>query len=218
MSLPSPPGPPLTPTVSAAREQLQNELSKPQYQAARPTLFDILWKDITDWFNSLTGPAVAGPGISQTLILTIIAIVVIAGLVVGFVIFGVPRLNRRSRISGALFGVNDDRDAAALRRAAETAAAAGDYAVAIEEGFRAIARGLAERGVVTTFPGTTAHGFAGLASGAFPEAAGSLEQAASLFDGVRYLGDAGTESNWVVIRSVERSLRESRPRLDEAFA
>jgi hypothetical protein len=218
MSLPSPQGPPLTPTVAAAREQLQNELSKPQYQAARPTLFDILWKDITDWFNSLTAPVVAGQGISQTLILTLIAVIVIAGLVVGFVIFGVPRINRRSRISGALFGVDDDRDAGSLRRAAEAAAASGDYALAIEEGFRAIARGLAERGVVTTFPGTTAHGFAGLASGAFPDAANSLEQAASLFDGVRYLGDAGTETNWIVIRSVERTLRGSRPRLDEAFA
>ena len=114
--------------------------------------------------------------------------------------------------------MHDDRDALALRRAAEAAAAAGDYDIAIEEEFRAIARGLSERGVVTTFPGTTAHGFAGLASVAFPGAGESLEQAASLFDGVRYLGDAGTENGWIMIRSLERTLRESKPRLDEAFA
>jgi hypothetical protein len=218
MSLPPPPGPPLTPTVAAAREQLQNELSKPQYQAARPTLFDILWKDIVDWFESLTSPpAGTGLGISQSLILTVVAVIVIAGLIVGFVLFGVPRLNRRSRISGSLFGLDDDRDAAALRRAAEQAAAARDYALAIEEEFRAIARGLSQRGVVTTFPGTTAHGFAGLAAVTFPESAGSLERAATLFDGVRYLGEVGTEKDWIVLRTLESTLRETKPRLETAL-
>ena len=39
-----------------------------------------------------------------------------------------------------------------MRRAAERAAAAGDYTTAIAELFRALARGLAERTVVTTHP------------------------------------------------------------------
>jgi hypothetical protein len=138
--------------------------------------------------------------------------------VVGFILFGVPRLNRRSAVSGTLFGEHDVRDSAALRRAAEAAALAGDYATAIEEGFRSIARALAERGVVSTFPGTTAHGFAALAAGPFPAMAGTLEHAAGLFDGVRYLGAAGTGSDWIVVRDLERELSRARPRLDEALA
>jgi hypothetical protein len=218
MSLPKPPGPPLTPTVTGAREQLHNELVKPQYQAARPTLFDQLWKAIMDWFNSLTSNGGTGLGGSPALILTIVGIVVLAALIVGFLLFGVPRLNRRSRAAGQLFGEQDDRAALTLLRAAEAAARAGDYSAAIEEGFRSIARGLAERGVVSTFPGTTAHGFAALAVVPFPASAETLQGAADLFDGVRYLGAQGTESDWLVVRGLERELGRTRPRLDEAFA
>jgi hypothetical protein len=56
---------------------------------------------------------------------------VIAALIVGFILFGVPRLNQRSKSLGALFGDEDDRDSTTLRRAAERAAAAGDYTIAI---------------------------------------------------------------------------------------
>jgi hypothetical protein len=218
MSLPVPPGPPLTPTASGARDQLHNELTKPQYQAARPTLFDELWNAIVKWFDSL-GSA-GGPGLSGSpaLILTVVGIVVVVALVVGFMIFGVPRLNRRSRVSGSLFGEQDDRAALTLRRSAEAAANAGDYATAIEEGFRAIARGLAERGVVDTFPGTTAHGFAALAAVPFPASGRDLDHAADMFDGVRYLGSAGTQSGWQSVRDLERELSRTRPRLDEALA
>jgi Domain of unknown function (DUF4129) len=218
MSLPKPPGPPLTSTVAGAREQLHNELVKPQYQAARPTLFDQLWKAIMDWFNSLTSTGGTGLGGSPTLILIVVGIVVLAALIVGFLLFGVPRLNRRSRAVGQLFGEQDDRAALTLVRAAEAAARAGDYSTAIEEGFRSIARGLAERGVVSTFPGTTAHGFAALAVIPFPASTGTLPRAADLFDGVRYLGATGTESGWLVVRDLERELGRTRPRLDEAFA
>jgi hypothetical protein len=217
MSLPAPPGPPLTPTVAGARAQLHNELLKPQYQAARPTLFDQLWKAISDWFNSLTGVKVSGLPGGPALILIVVGAVILAALIVGFVLFGVPRLNRRSAVAGVLFGEQDERDAAALRRAADAAAAAGDFGTAIEEGFRSIARGLGERGVVTTFPGTTAHGFSAFAAVSFPASRSTLERAADLFDGVRYLGALGTENGWALVRDLERELSRARPRLDEAL-
>jgi hypothetical protein len=218
MSLRTPPGPPLTPTVAGAREQLSGELSKPQYQAARPTLFDELWTAITNWFNSLTSTGGSGLGGSPALILIIVGAVVVAALIVGFILFGLPRFNRRSASSGALFGVDDERDAAALRRSAEAAASAGDYTTAIEEGFRAVARALSERGVISTFPGTTAHGFARLAAQPFPAAGAALERAAALFDGVRYLGAPGTEADWMIVRELDRELGRTRPLLDEALA
>jgi hypothetical protein len=217
MTIRIPPGPPLTPTVAGARAQLHSELVKPQYQAARPTLFDQVLKAITDWFESLGSGGGQGVAVGPGLILTVIGVVVVLALVIGFLIFGVPRLNRRSRVSGTLFGEQDDRTSVALRRAADTAAASGDFATAIEEGFRSIARGLAERGIITTYPGTTAHGFAALAIVPFPDSSQRLEHAADLFDGVRYLGVSGTESGWLLIRDLEQMLSRARPRLDESL-
>jgi hypothetical protein len=219
---PAPPDtPPLTPTAEQAHQQLLQELSKPQYQSGRPTAATLITQQLSDWFqnlidwvNSLFGKGGLGPGPGTTIVVVVIAIVIIAALVVGFILFGVPRLNRRSGSSGSLFGDEDDRDSATLRRAAEYAAAAGDYTTAIEEEFRSIARGLSERTVVTTFPGTTAHGFAGEATASFPPLGAQLASAADAFDRVRYLGGAGTEIEWLEMRALEQSLRAARPLFD----
>src|SRR5690606_32969609 len=99
----------------------------------------------------------------------IIVIVIAALLLVAFLIFGLPRLNRRSSVTGSLFGEDDARTAADMRAAAEKAASRGDYALATAEMFRSIARGLAERTVLSTSPGTTAHDFGVRAGRAFPD-------------------------------------------------
>jgi hypothetical protein len=104
-----------------------------------------------------------------------------------------------------------------LRRAAERAAASGDFATAIAEAFRAIARGLSERTVLTTFPGTTADGFARQAAASFPESADALRAAADSFDGVRYLGAPGSDAEWLSIAALERELRSARPTLQGAL-
>jgi hypothetical protein len=174
------------------------------------------FNQLLKWIDSLLGKGGLGLGPSTAIVVFVIAVIIIALLIVGFFIFGVPRLNRRGRATGALFGEEDDRDSTALRRAAERAAAAGDFTTAIEEGFRSIARGLAERVVVTTFPGTTAHGFALEAAVSFPQARDDLANAANSFDSVRYLGRAGTEAEWLAVSALERSLRSSRPVFDRA--
>ena len=210
----SPDRPPLDPTAEHARSQLAQELAKAKFGAARPGPIDLAVQWLQNWFNSLFDRVgnsfIGGPGV----IILIVVLVVIAAIVVAFFVFGLPRLNRRSAITGALFGTEDDRGADELRRAAERAAAAGDFATAIEEGFRAIARGLAERTIVTTFPGTTAHSFAVQAAGAFPDLGEELSAAADAFDAVRYLGVAGTEAAWVTVRSLETRLRATRPLLE----
>lgn len=223
---PAPPDtPPLTPTAEHARQQLLQELSKPQYQSGRPNAGTLITQQLSDWFqnlidwiNSLFGKGGLGLGPGTTIVVVVIALVIIAALVVGFVLFGVPRLNRRSRSLGSLFGDEDNRDSTTLRRAAERAADAGDYTTAIEEEFRSIARGLSERTVVSTFPGTTAHGFAVEATASFPSYGAALARAADAFDAVRYLGVAGTEGEWLAMRSLEQSLRTTRPILDLASA
>ena len=208
--------PPLDPTAQQARDQLQQELSKPQYQAARPSLLDQIVADIEKWLQSLFNGKFLGPGIDPTpLIIAVIALIVVVAAIVGYIIFGRPRINARRKAAGALFGEEDDRDASNLRRDAERAAAAGDYTTAIEDAFRAIARGLSERTVLATFPGTTAHGFANEATTSFPEFATQLTAAANSFDGVRYLGFEGTREQWLAVSELERQLRSAKPLLAE---
>jgi hypothetical protein len=211
----SPSAPPLDPNSAEARQQLAHELAKAGYQSAKPTLIQLIEKALSDWFASIRPFGVAGVGDSLGLV---IVILLIAALAVGFLIFGVPRLNRRARSVGSLFGDEDERDSVTLRRAAEAAAAAGDYATAIAEEFRAIARGLSERTVVVTFPGTTAHGFAERAALSFPASSAALRAAADSFDGVRYLSASGSEAEWLAVSALERALRAAKPILEGALA
>lgn len=215
----SPDSPPLDPTASQARAQLAQELAKPQYTSAKPSPIQEALQKFLDWVGSLfqgAGSAVSGGG--PALIVIVIVVVVIAAVIVGFLVFGLPRINRRSKSTGGLFGDDDDRDSNSLRRAAEQAAARGDFAAAIEEEFRAIARNLSERVIVTTFPGTTAHGFAVQAATAFPEFGGELARTADVFDAVRYLGSTATEVEWLAVKSLEERLRTARPTLETVDA
>jgi hypothetical protein len=202
--------PPLDPTAKQARDELLRELSKPEYQSGKANWAAQIIKWFQDWIDSLQ----IGRGAASLSLLgwVILLVIVLIALVIAFLIFGVPRLNRRRSVSGALFGADDSRSSTALRAAAEKAAADGDYVTAIAEEFRAIARGLSERSVISTFPGTTATGFARQAAESFPSSAAELGTAAVSFDDVRYLGRLGSEAEWMSVRALERSLRDAKPR------
>ncbi len=201
---------PVDPDGPEARRWLLDELSKPAYQAAKPSWFDQLVKQIEDWINSLINGlgSVQIPGIGNLLGIVAVAIVAVL-LVVAFLVFGLPRISRRSS-AGALFAEHDARDAATMRRDAERAAASGDYTAAIAELFRALARGLDERTLVSTFPGSTASDLAARAGAVFPDAASRLHDASTSFDGVRYLGASGTITEWERLVALERELRTAR--------
>ena len=76
--------------------------------------------------------------------------------------------------------------------------------------FRAIARGLAERALVTTTPGTTARDFSTRAGATFPYLADRLAESAASFDGVRYLDRHGTPEQYEAITALERDVRAAR--------
>jgi len=104
--------PPLGPTGPTAQEWLKHELAKPEYQAAKPTWFDHLAQQISDWFASL-GANVSG---DAGWILASIGIAIAAALIVGaFVVFGLPRL-RKQHAAAAVFDEDDGRTTADLRR------------------------------------------------------------------------------------------------------
>lgn len=201
---------PLDPDAEEARRWVLAELSDPRYEAAKPSWFDRLAAAFWDWVTSLNvGGTTSPPGV----LLAIVVLLLVAALVAAFLIFGVPALNRRSAVSGSLFGRDDERPAVAIRKAADEAAARGDWALAIEEAFRAIARGLAERTILATSPGTTVHGFAARAGSAFPDLAARLAAAADAFDRVRYLGQSGTENEFRMVAALEEELGAARAAL-----
>jgi hypothetical protein len=163
---------------------------------------------VQDWLGSLFSGS--GNGVDGGLV-AVLVVAVVAIVVAGFLIFGMPRLNRRSTAGGEILGEDDRRDAAAMRKDAESAAGAHDWTLAIQELFRALAKGLAERTIVSVSPGTTAHDLGVRASAAFPQERDRLGRAASVFDGVRYLDAQGTEQDYMELASLERALRAARP-------
>jgi hypothetical protein len=204
---------PVDPDAPEAQDWIVEELSKPEYQAAQPTLFDRISRGIFEWLMDAlrNGGQLEGP---PTLVLAIVLVLVIGAIVFAILIFGVPRRGRRSAVAGAIFGEHDERSAARMRQDAERAAALGDFSTAIAELFRAIARGLAEREVVTTFPGTTATDFAARSGSVFPAQAERLRLAAQDFDGVRYLDHTGTAQQYAAMAGLERDLRNARAQVE----
>ncbi len=203
---------PVDPDSPEAKRWLIAELAKPQYQQARPSPLEDWINGFLDWLNGLLdslGNAQI-PGIGGLLPIVLVGVVVVL-LVIAFLVFGLPRINRRSRPAGELFGEDDDRDADALRRDAQRAAAAGDFTTAGAELFRATARRLDERTIVSAFPGSTARDVARRASAAFPAAAERLAAAAADFDAVRYLDVPGTEQQWRRMEQLDAELHDARP-------
>jgi len=199
---------PLDPDQGEGQQWLRDELAKAEYQQAKPTLIDQIGQAIGKWFGDLLGGVGhTPPAVGIAIVLAIAAVVV----VILVLVYGLPRLNRRSAAIGALFGDDERRSAAELRADAEAAARRGEWAAAIADMFRSIARGLAERELVATLPGTTAHAFAERAAQPFPDAGAALAQAATAFDHVRYLGEAGTREAFDDVAALEARLRAARP-------
>ncbi len=209
--LPLPLDVPVDPDAPEARRWILDELSKPQYAAARPSWWDLVVQAIGDWLSSLRLGSLHGPPV---LALAVVGILLAAGVVVGLALFGRPRLGARSRGVAGVLEDEDERDAATMRRDADRAASTGDWPLAIAESFRALARGLAERSVLALAPGTTAHGVAREAARAFPSLARELEVAARDFDAVRYLGASGGRDAFERLRALDRALDRARPVLE----
>ncbi|WP_043322166.1 DUF4129 domain-containing protein [Mycetocola saprophilus] len=201
--------PPLTPDAPEAHDWLSNELTKPEYAAATPNLFDRLVTEFLGWLGRLFSGSIDGPGDwVPVLLLLLLAAAVVAAIL----IWGRPRLNRaRASTTQALFGERDTRSAAEIRAAAARAAAAGNYDLAVLEGYRALCRDLDERTIIVLDPGSTAHQAAGAASRAFPAFGEVLARTANDFDAVRYLSVPATAQQWERIRSTDESLRAQRP-------
>ncbi len=200
---------PLVPDGDEARRWAERELTDPVYEAAEPNFFDRMARAVFEFFENLFNAEVDG---QWGLLLALIALgILIVIVVAAIVVWGLPRSTRRIRAAtGSLFGDDDERSAAELRRAAAAHAARDEWDSAIIVRFRALARGLAERGIVETPPGATVHAFARAAASAFPAHADALETAAAAFDDVRYLRRPGTPDLYARVASVDDAVAAAR--------
>lgn len=194
---------PVEPDAPDARELLLDELSDPAYAESQPTWFDLLSQAVLDWLGSLR---FGEGGAFSPLVLVILLVLGVIAVLTAILIYGLPRWRQRNRLDDELFGERDRRTARQLRRDAEKAASAGDWATAIAERYRAIARALDERTIVTTLPGTTGHGFASAAGRQFGEHAAALQRAADRFDEVRYLGQLGDAEGYAFVRELDDAI------------
>lgn len=201
---------PLIPDGDEAREWAQRELADPVYDQARPTPFDRFAQAVGEWFANLFSAEVPGQ-LGATLALVAAGVVIVV-IVAAFLIWGVPRATPRAHHAVMpLFGEDETRSAARLRADAADAAARGRWDDAIIQGFRALARGTVERGVVSTPPGATVHAYARAAGRVFPAHADALEEAATAFDDVRYLRRPGTEQLYRVVADIDAAVVAARP-------
>lgn len=201
-------GAPLTPDGDEAREWAERELSNPAYAEAQPNVIDRFAGEVVRFITRLF---MGGEGGSFPWIPVIVGVLVAVLIVVAFLVWGRPRALVRNRRTGDLFGDTDQRNAAQLREDAQAHANKNEWDAAIIVRFRALARGLHERAVLDTNPGTTVHTFAREAGMLFPASKSELDAVAGIFDDVRYLRRPGTSELFARVTALDDDLVVSLP-------
>lgn len=201
---------PLLPDPDQAQEWAERELADPSYQAAEPSIIDRAAQAVVRFLDDLLRiPNTDGWGPAALIVL---AVLVVAAIVVGILIWGRPRRSvRATPAARALFDDDDTRSADELRAEAEAAARRGAWDDAVVLRFRAVARGLSERGLVDPPPGATVRAFAREAARALPALTEGLDTAATTFDDVRYLRRPGTADRYRLVVELDDAAVRTRP-------
>ena len=204
---------PLIPDGDQAQQWAEEELSNPAYDAAEPTWFDRLaaWvvNTVVDLFTGKTFQQWGWDGTAALITLSILVTL----LVIGLVIWGVPRVRARARGDESpleLFGEVEHRSISQLRRLAEEYADNGDWDNAIVFRFRALARAAVEQELATVVPGLTAQAFARAIAQTAPTIGADVADAADTFDDVRYLRRSGTQQMYERIVRADEHVDEAR--------
>lgn len=183
-----------------AQELARRELSRHEYDEARPPWLLRLARALLDEFAELVGRASgAVPGGTFGLLMLTLLLV---GLVT-LVVLRVRPSAARSRSRDELFG-DVVLTAARHREAAEQHAASGRFAEAVRERLRAIVRELESRGVLDPRPGRTVDEVARDAGAAVPTVAAPLQRGATVFDEVWYGGRVADRAAYDVLVEVDQ--------------
>ncbi|NJC22941.1 hypothetical protein BJ994_002017 [Arthrobacter pigmenti] len=208
-------GVPVQPDDEEARQLLQEELSKPVYQEAEPSLLERIWTEILNWLGELLGQIRGVDAGLGTILLAVGAavVIVIAVLLVR------PRLNARRKRSGpAVFEQTSRLSAEAHRALADEAAAGSNWDEALTERFRAITRSAEERLVLDDQPGRTAGEVADRLQGAFSAFETDISWLALRFNEVHYGARPATPSDYERSVALDRNLTVSQPQSARATA
>ncbi|WP_330359630.1 DUF4129 domain-containing protein [Actinosynnema sp. ALI-1.44] len=171
----------------AARDAAVRELSDPAYRDAEPSMFAKVLRWVLDRLGELLG------SVSSVMPGGVVGLAILFALLMVAIVVVRLRVGKvaRAAASAAVFA-GRKLTAADHRRAALAAEAQGNLAEAVRERFRAVVRGLEERGVLDERSGRTVDEVAGAAGARLPEHADALRAAARIFDDVCYGGRAAT--------------------------
>jgi len=191
--------PPDPVTRAAAQAAARAELAKRAYHRDDPSLIDrgLEWL-IKKLSKLLENGASHAPGHAIGLLL----ILLIIAAVVAVVVARVGALRRSPHANEAIFGA-EETTADDHRRRADEFAKAGQWAEALRERLRAIARELEQRGVLDPRPGRTAAELSREAGAQLPALADDLRNAASVFDRVWYGGRTATAADEELLRRLD---------------
>jgi Domain of unknown function (DUF4129) len=189
-----------------ARQAAEAELARSEYQAAQPDLVEraLRWlgQGLADLFESAAQIAPGGA-------LGVLVLLAVAVLIVVVIRLRVGKFAREVSRPGEVFE-DHSRAARDYRQAAEQAFAAADMATAVRERFRAIVRGMEERGVLEQLSGRTADEAARDAGLRLPSAREELIAAAQLFDGVHYGGQPAAAEDYRRLVALDEATQRER--------
>lgn len=189
-----------------ARELAVRELANPRYDAQPP-----LWQQALEWLIEQVAQLLArATGALSDVVGAVVLAVIVVVLAVFLIRYG-PLARRAASATDPVFGTAR-RSARDHRAAADAAAAAGDWATAVVERYRAVVVTLADRSLIDLRPGRTAAEAARDGGSALPDLAERLTAGATAFDRVQYGGEAATAEDDERLRELDQAVRTARPR------
>jgi hypothetical protein len=200
-----PNGSPAPITRDGARQAAKDELAKRGYHTDDPSAI----QRAADWLidkltHLLDAAARHSPGNGMGLLV----IVVVAAAVVAFVAVRVGRVRRTAKLGQPLLDTRVE-SSADHRHRAETFAAQREWAQAVREWLRAVARELEERGVLDPRPGRTAAELCAETARELPGLSAELRRAASTFDAIWYGGRTAKPDDEQLLRALDRRVAGS---------
>ena len=197
-----------TPLVSrqTGQQLARSELSKAIYHR-HESLAQRLLDAINRLLNDLYSAGQEFPGGWWA----VVALAALTALALTLVLTRLGPLARAHRAAGPLVSSGQPLSAADHRRRAARLASDGDYAGAILETVRAIARQLEERAVLSPRLGRTANEIAAEAGLVLPAEATALRDAAQLFDDICYGERPGTADGYALVHALDTRLQSAHP-------
>lgn len=207
-------GQPVAPGRGTGQAWAREELAKPAYERARPSLLIRFLTWLVHQLEHAAARTGLGAGQLAVLIVVVIAVVVVA------VIWGRKRVRLSTAGASASHAVLGAGvlTGAEHRLRAQQAMAEGRYAEAVREWLRAVARRLDERALIEPRPGRTADELAVEAARLLPQLQAELMAGARTFDDVVYGSVAATATHADQLRQLDAQVEAARPVVARAFA